>query len=567
MINSPFKHAARYAQVGRILIKYGRSDIVAASGLPSVSQATEGDATASHDWDAADSQSESASSSSTPTPEDFAADLQSLGPTFIKLGQLLSTRPDFVTEPYRLALAKLQDDNDPLDLKDVFRCIEEELGDQPENLFKSFDVEPLATASLGQVHRAVMHDGENVVVKVLRPNIEQQLHDDIEAMEHLAGVCDKLGIGKAYQLSHLLESLKYSLKQEIDYYHEANSGLRLAKNLEEFQNVVVPQAIQSHSAQRVLTMEYTPGEKVTALPTGRLSPQKASELVDELFTCFLHQVLIHGSFHADPHPGNVLLSADDKIVLLDHGLVVNVSPRLQGLLIKLILAISEGNGSRAAELAEASGVQGVDFDSAKFRMDIERVVSENINQSVDKLETGAALMNIQKAAGNHDLELPIEIILLGRALMQLDEVVSCLDPEFNPNDKIRHEVAGVMRRHSGQKISLTSIYQSLLETTEFAQELPSRANKLAGLLANNELRIKVDAVDENRLLAGLSKVANRISAGLIIAAMIIGAALMMRLETAWTILGYPAIAFCFMTFAAIAGGILVWRVVISDNFK
>ena len=567
MMNSPFKHAARYAQVAKILMKYGQSDIVTASGLSAAIQPDETDGSASHDWDAAGSQADSSSSNTAPTPEDFAADLQSLGPTFIKLGQLLSTRPDFVTEPYRLALAKLQDDNDPLDLKEVFRCIEQELGDQPDVLFRSFDIEPLATASLGQVHCAVMNDGREVVVKVLRPNIEQQLHDDIAAMKHLAGVCEKLGIGKSYQLMHLVDSLEYSLTQEVDYYHEANSGLRLAKNLQAFMNVVVPEPIPSHSEQRVLTMEYLPGEKITELPNGRLSQKKAAELVDELFTCFLHQVLIHGSFHADPHPGNVLLGADDKIVLLDHGLVVNVSPRLQGLLIKLILAISEGNGSRAAELAEISGVAGPDFDSDKFRMDIERVVSDNINQNIDKLETGAALMDIQKAAGNHDLELPMEIILLGRALMQLDEVISCLDPKFNPNDKIRDEVAGVMRRHSGQKITLSSIYQSLLETTEFAQELPARANKFAGLLANNELKVKVDALDENRLLAGLNKVANRISAGLIIAAMIVGAALMMRLKTSWQILEYPAIALIFMTFAAIAGGILVWRVVISDNFK
>ena len=563
MINSPFKHAARYAQVARILMKYGQSDIVVESGLSAAIQSNETDDSASHDWESTDGKPDDGE----PTPEDFAADLQSLGPTFIKLGQLLSTRPDFVAEPYRLALAKLQDDNDPLDLADVFKCIEQELGDQPDVLFKSFEVKPLATASLGQVHRAVMKDGRKVVVKILRPNIEQQLHDDIEAMEHLAGVCDKLGVGKAYQLTHLVKSLKYSLIQEIDYNNEASSGQRLAENLAEFQHIVIPKPILSHSAQRVLTMQYVPGEKITELSDARLSPQKASVLVNELFTCFLHQVLVHGSFHADPHPGNVLLGADDKIILLDHGLVVNVSPRLQSQLIKLLLAICEGKGSRAAELAEMSGVKGVDFDSAKFRMDIERVVSDNINQSVDKLETGAALMNIQKAAGNHDLELPMEIILLGRALMQLDEVVSCLDAEFNPNDKIRKEVAGIMSRHSGQKVTLSTLFQSLLETTEFAQELPSRANKFAELLASNDLKIKVDAVDENRLLAGLNKVANRISAGLIIAAMIIGAALMMRLETSWTILGYPAIAFCFMTFAALAGGILVWRVVISDNFK
>lgn len=563
MIQTPFRHTGRYLSVAKLLYKYGQGDVVENSGLGEAIRNRETSDDASHDWDLEGPQ---AREPLKPSPEEFADDLASLGPTFIKLGQLLSTRPDFVSEPYRLALAKLQDDNDPIDLKDIFRTIEQELGAQPEHLYQSFDVQPLATASLGQVHRAEMNDGRQVVVKVLRPNIEQQLNDDIEAMKSLAGVCENLGVAKSFQLVHLVESLEHSLTQEVNYENEARNGLALASNLQEFDDIVVPLPIESHSSRRVLTLEYSPGEKITELPEDRLSRQRRSELVDQLFTSFLHQVLVHGAFHADPHPGNVLLSADDKIVLLDHGLVVNVPPRLQSLLIKLLLAVCEGNGARAAELAETAGVQGDQFMSDEFRMEIERVVADNVNQSVDKIEAGAALMNIHQAAGQHDLKLPLEVILLGRAMMQLDEVVSCLDSKFNPNDKIRQQAAEIMRRHSGQQISLSSVYQALLETTEFAQELPSRANKLAHLLANNELQFKVNAVDENRLIAGLNRVANRISAGLIIAAMIVGAALMMRLKTSWSILGYPAIAFCFMAFAAIAGGILVWRVVISDNF-
>lgn len=561
----PFKHLSRYADLAKLLYKYGRGDVVESSGLRDAVRKTDPDGTASHDWDNAASQT--TSHSSAPPPEEFAADLESLGPTFIKLGQLLSTRPDFVSEPYRLALAKLQDKNSPIDLKQVFRTIEQELGDQPEHLYQHFDVNPLATASLGQVHRATMEDGREVVVKVLRPDIEVQLNDDIEAMETLANTCEKLGIAKGFQLKHLVESLRHSLAQEVDYENEARNSVGLARNLSEFEDIVVPEPIESHCSRRVLTLEYVPGEKITELETNRLSSDRRRELVDQLFTSFIHQVLVHGAFHADPHPGNVLLGSDDRIVLLDHGLVVNVPPRLQKILIKLLLAICEGDGSRAAELAEDAGVHGDDFSSTEFRIEIERIVADNVNQSVEQMNSGAALMRIHQTAGQHDLKLPIEVILLGRAMMQLDEVVSCLDPGFNPNEKIREQAAEVMRRHSGQEISLSSLYQTLLETTEFAQQLPARANKFADLIANNKLQVKVQAVDENRLISGLNKVANRISAGLIIAAMIIGAALMMRLETHWTVLGYPAIAFCFMAFAAIAGGILVWRVVISDNFN
>ena len=557
---NPLKHVRQHKRIISLLYKYGNSDLVKSSGML--------DSLADYHEDSEQLDNEASATDARPAgPEEFADDLESMGPAYIKLGQLLSTRADFVPADYRHALTRLQDDTETIPTKDIFEIIESQLGKQPEYLFRSFDIEPLATASLGQVHRATMNDGRQVVVKVLRPGVIEELRDDIAAMEEVATLCETFQFGKDYQLKHMVESLKTSLAQEVNYLNEAANAEMVAHNLQQFKTIVVPLPIKELTTQRVITMEFIEFDKITKLEPGRLSEKCGKALAEEFFEAFLHQVLVHGAFHADPHPGNVGITKENRIALMDYGLVVKVSKRLRGLLIKLLLAICDGDGSKAASIAVSSGLKGEHFDSNQFRDDIERVVAENVNQDIQKLHAGTALMELQKAAGVNDLVLPREIILLGRALMHLERVVSELDPKFDPNQSIREHAMEIMRKHSGQELTFASVYQTLLESTEFAQKLPERANRLAEMASNNEFEVKVNAFDETKLLTGLQKVANRISAGLVIAAMIVGASLMMRLQTTWTIAGYPAIAFAFFVIAAIAGIMLVWRAVVSDNFN
>ena len=572
MIHNPLKNIARHREMISLLYKYGNTEIMQESGLAeklseSLADNGTGKVVGSHDWSALGGDSIQQPANTDPLPEDLARDLEALGPTFIKLGQLLSTRPDFLPKPYLDALSRLQDDVDPIDTREIFRVVEEELGQQPDDLFTSFDVEPLATASLGQVHRATLLDGREVVVKIQRPGVTAVIAYDIEAMEELAAWAETFEFSRKYQLKHLVESLKHSLNQELSYKSESLNAKMIAENLSQFENIFVPAVIDSLSTDKVITTEFVNCEKITELTPERLDSATSKRLANELFESFLHQVLVHGSFHADPHPGNVGLMADGKIVLMDHGLVVQVPQGLQRELIKLLLAISEGNGQVAAEIAESSGMAGDNFDSEKFRAEIRSIVADNVNRSVDHMDTGAALMQVQQAAGNHDLTLPQEVILLGRALMHLERVVSALDSEFDPNEAVREHAMVIMQEHSGQAFTLTKLYQTFLESSEFAQQLPNRANKLAELVANNGLEFKVQAINEDKLLHGLNKIANRITAGLIIAAMIIGASLMMRLETSFTLLGYPVIAFFFFLLAAFAGIVLVWKAIVMDRFE
>ena len=281
------RHLGRYRDIARLLIRYGRSDLV-----------TELDIDGLTDEDR-----------QTPVCDDaerLASDLEAMGPTYIKLGQLLSTRVDLLPAPYTDALSRLQDDVAPFPFEDVERILTEELGVDLRHAFASFDEVPVAAASLAQVHRAVLRSGREVAVKVQRPGIRGQISDDLAALGELARFADAhTDAGRRFGFSDLLEQFRKALLAELDYTREAANLLTLTRIVAPWPRLVVPQPVPDYSTGRVLTMDYVPGRKVTDLtPLGRTDLDGAP-LVDDLFAAYLQQMLGDGFFHADPHPGNV----------------------------------------------------------------------------------------------------------------------------------------------------------------------------------------------------------------------------------------------------------------------
>jgi ubiquinone biosynthesis protein len=270
-------------------------------------------------------------------------DLERLGPTFVKLGQLLSSRADLLPERYVKALARLQDRVKPFPFEDVQIIVEMELKTPIKKAFSYFDPVPLAAASLGQVHRAALHDGRPVVVKVQRPNITKQIEEDFDALEEIARFLDRhTRVGQRYQVKKILQEFETTLGHELDYRREAANLSALAANLKEFERIRVPLPIADYTTHRVLTMEYVEGAKITELsPIARLDIDGPA-LAEELFRAYLKQVLVDGLFHADPHPGNIFLTDDHKIALLDLGMVGHTTPGMQENLLRLLLAVSEG---------------------------------------------------------------------------------------------------------------------------------------------------------------------------------------------------------------------------------
>ncbi|WP_068261105.1 ABC1 kinase family protein [Janibacter limosus] len=537
--------SSRYSDLVRLLLRHGRGDLLAGAQQDDLGA----------DEDLPDGATKGA--------EAFAADLEAMGPTYIKLGQLLSTRFDLLPPAYTQALTRLQDSVKPFPFEQVREIVEEELGARIKDLFAFFDEEPLAAASLGQVHQATTRSGRDVVVKVQRPDVRETVRGDMDALDTVTGLADKhTSIGRSYGLNQLLRQFRRSLVDELDYRREARNLLRFIELTAEHDRLVVPEPVMQLTTTRVLTMEHIEGRKVTDLGPLALIDLDARPLVEQLFHCYLRMILDDGVLHADPHPGNLLVTDDGRLALLDLGMVATVPQRVQTHVTKLLLAINDGEGEEAAAVLADMGHPLEDHDAAAFRDDVAHLVSEAVASGSD-LQAGRLLVELSRLSGVHGLRPPAEMAMIGKALLNLDQTTIHLDPDFSPADAIRDNVSDIFA--SSLKVSPGGLLTAAIETKEFTAQLPKRANRILDTLARGEMRVRVDAIDEQRLHLVLQRVANRLTLGLIIAATIIGAAMMMRVETDARILGFPAIAMVFFTVAVLAAVALAVHIVLTDR--
>ena len=531
-----------------LLIKYGRSDLISKAGLENSVLPDE------------------LVSATTASADDLASDLEKLGPTFIKLGQLLSTRGDLLPGPYLDALSRLQDNIEPFTFEEVERIVSGELGVRISKAFADFDPTPMAAASLGQVHRAEMRDGRLVVVKVQRPNIRELIVDDLDALSEIAEFLDShTELGSRYEFANMLSDLRKSLLRELDFTMECQNLIAISRNLIEFENIVIPDPIEDFTTTRVLTMEFISGKKITDLSPLRLMEIDATGLADELFRAYLKQILIDGLFHADPHPGNVFLTPDDQIALLDLGMVGRVTRTFQDNLLRLLLSISEGRGEETAESAIKMGEPKEGFDRQEFTRRVGDLVADNAEANLNRLNAGMVVLEITRISADCWFRLPAEFTMIAKALLNLDKVVYTLDPSFDPHAVIRERATEILQRNIIRSISPSNLLAGAVDVKEFAEKLPSRVNRILDAVGNNQIRFKVDAIDEKVVLDGLQKVANRITLGLVVAALIVGAAMLMRVETSFRIFGYPGLAMILFLMAAAAGLFLAFNILFHDQ--
>ncbi|HUF76684.1 MAG TPA: AarF/ABC1/UbiB kinase family protein, partial [Longimicrobiales bacterium] len=464
------------------------------------------------------------------------------------------------------ALSRLQDDVEPFPYEQIEPIVAEELGVRISKAFESFEEKPFAAASLGQVHRATLRDGRHVVVKVQRPGIREQVLVDLEAMAEIAGFLDRhTETGERMGFRAMVEEFGRTLMSELDYRREAANLRAIGANLERFESIVVPRPVDDYTTSRVLTMDYVPGTNIDALSPVVKVDLDGERLADELFEAYLQQILVDGLFHADPHPGNVLLTRDRRIALLDLGMVGRIDGPMQERLLRLLLALADLDSARAADVALSIGRPLDGFDPEPFRRGVADLVAKHGTDSVQQVEVGRAVLQLTRLAADHGVRMPHELTVLGKTLLNLDAVGRTLAPTFQPNAAIRRHANDIMGRRMNREASLSQLLSVLLDGKEFIRELPGRLNRTLDLVANNHLRIKVDSIDEAVLLVGLLKVANRITAGLVLAAVIVSAALMMQTDTAFTVFGYPGIAMLFFLAASAGAFWLVWSILWTDR--
>ena len=543
------EHLKRYKDIAKLLIKYGRADLAQVVADPTLPSDQAGAEIASG------------------KPEELARDLEAMGPTFIKLGQLLSTRSDLLPAPYLEALSRLQDQVEPFPFEQVEEIVTSELGVRLSKAFQDFERVPLAAASLGQVHLAHLRDGRPVAVKVQRPEIRQGILDDLSAFEEMAGLLDRhTELGRKLNFCGMVDEFRRALLRELDYRLEALNLVTLGKNLEEYKRLIVPQPVDDYTTSRVLTMEFIRGTKITALsPLARIDLDGRG-LAEDLCKAYLDQILIDGFFHADPHPGNLLITDDGRLAFLDLGMVARVDPKTQEQLLKLILAITEGRGHEAAQVAVQIGTRLEGYNEDLFRREVALLVASAQN-AAEPVQIGRIVLGLARQAAETGVRPAPELALLGKALLHLDDVARTLDPNLDPNQMVREQSQSILRKHMLKRLSPASIATSALEVYELFQQMPPRLNAFLDTVASNKLELKVNAFDESRLMDNLQKIANRIASGLVLAALIMGAALLMQVRTRFTLFGYPGLAMVLFLLAVACGFVLLLSIWLNDDWR
>jgi ubiquinone biosynthesis protein len=503
----------------------------------------------------------------------FRKRLVELGPAYIKLGQVLSTRPDLIPESYVQELEKLQDDVPPIPYEAIAEMVESELGARMSKLFDDFDREPLGTASLGQVHAAVLRGGRPVVVKIQRPNIRELLADDLEFFRELATFLTKrTQIGARVDMLGIISQLEQALLDELDYRIEARNAATFRRALAEFPRLLVPKVIEGYTTEKVLTTERVKGLKIDEIsPLVRIE-HDFEPLAEEITRAYLKTIIIDGHFHADPHPGNVFVilpemenpmtpselkamdrrgaerevhtpiqrieqqaqhkavvgvDVDVKLSLIDFGMTARLSTKLREQIVALLMSLADNRGDDAAETLVEVGEPLPDFDRSGYSREIAALIARNYDLAIGEVEAGKVLYEVINISYQRGLRLPAELTLLAKALFNLDAVTRALDPLFSPINAIRDYSNQLATERARQDFSPRRLLQMATASTDLLATLPHRLEVIMQRLATGQFETKVEVPQFPMLLAGLQKVANRIFSGLVLAGIVVASAMLL----------------------------------------
>ncbi|OYP37715.1 ABC1 kinase family protein [Rhodopirellula sp. MGV] len=564
MIHLLTQNGRQYAALTSLLFKHGFADVARHLGLRRHDD---------HDADAYRS------------AEELAEDIEGLGCAYIKLAQIISTRDDLVPRQYIRALSRLQDNVKPLTWEKIESIISSRFDAKPTQLFASIDERPLASASLGQVHRAKLRDGRDVVVKVRRPGIESEVQQQLRSLKRIASLVDReTKVGRQFRFGMLIQAVEYAFESELDFRREADHLITLGENLADYPTLCIPRPVPQLVAEDVLVMEYVSGVPIKDANGSVLLERNCERIAKDLVNAYLQQILIDGVFHADPHPGNLILlnsRAEERseehsatrrcleradLALIDAGMVIELPPMMRRKLAALLLAFGEQEGERAAALAQEIGHADEEFDAERFRVEGARIVASSTGR-FESMSVGHTLVRFMAVAGECGLTMPFELILLSKAFLQLETTLHMLNPDFDIHQMIRSRTAALLMSRAREQTKPGRVAAALLESAELASNLPERINRITRLLSENQLRINVDAIDEATLISGVHKIANRITSGLIVASMIIGASIIMQLESEWMLFGYPALATLMFLLSFLIGCVLVYQATFADNRK
>jgi ubiquinone biosynthesis protein len=419
--------------------------------------------------------------------------------------------------------------------------------------FVRIDPEPLATASVAQTHRALLASGRDVVVKVRRPGIVEQVDLDLALLRSSARVAANASqTAELLQLEALADELEVHLRAELDFVEEAHNTELIAGLVERYEKLVVPKVVRPLVTERVLVLEHIEGEKVG--PDHALEHERAAELAHEFFRAYVFQVVVEGVYHADPHMGNVLLTPDGRLALLDFGLLGRIDEDTRRGLSLLLLAVAQNRADDVADLMTGLSLTDIHSDEAGFVHDVRRVLPRYHWRPLSGIRTGEALASLQRLALDHGIRLPTSFALVGKTLSQADTIARELDPELDPVELIEKETVDVMVAEASRRLEPNNLFAQLYTQLDPLTRMPRRLSHLVGELERGSLKIGIVPTGLADFEHNMRSIANRVGASIIISALLIGSALVFMSHRAeW-------LAIAGFSLAALLGVYMVWRI-------
>jgi len=505
MFGRKMKHAHRYQEIIRAFLRNGFGYIIKELGLTDIMSIPK--------------KKEVADTNLLPrtTGERIRSFLQELGPTFIKMGQIASTRRDLIPADIIQELEKLQDCVPPFPFDQVRQIIEAELGANIEEIFAEFHETPLAAASIGQVHYALLHTKEPVAVKIQRPEIQSIIETDLEILEDLARLMEsRMDWAKKYQIRDMVEEFSKSLRAELDYSIEARNAEKIADQFIGNSTIRIPKMYWDYSTKKVLTMEYIQGIKVNDLEKMAERGYNRKVVAERLAHSIFHQILIEGFFHGDPHPGNVVVLPGEVIVLMDFGMVGRLSPDMKYHFSSLVISLKRGSTDGIIKAISRMGLIPVNTDMALLRAEVDELRDKYYGVPLSEISLGKAINDLFTVAFHHRIQIPADLTLLGKAILTVEGVVELLDPEFSIMDVAEPFGQRLIKDRFHPKNLAENAWSYIVEYTEFISNLPKNIREITSTMQRGKLHVEITISELHLLLEKLDRISNRLSFSIVL---------------------------------------------------
>ncbi len=490
-----------------------------------------------------------------------------LGPTFIKFGQLMASRPDLLPEEFGKEFNKLLDEVPPFTFKEVKKLIEDEFGMSIAELFREFEEKPVAAASIAQVHNAVLHDGSLVVVKVQRPNIEKIINADIELMRIMAKLIEKyIPETRAYNPSGIVMEFSRAIKKEMDFSLEASNMVNISRNFKGDETVVIPEVYWDFSTSKVLTLERIEGARIDDMEELEKRGISGSKVASTLTDCFFAQIFKFGLFHGDLHAGNIFVMGEDRLGFVDFGIVGRVSEDMSEKLANIFVAIVKGDYNLLVESYLEMGIVPENTDLDTFKRDYRDLLEAYLSKPIKDAKLGKLLLGYSQIALNYNVMLPNDLVLLEKCILELEGIVRQLDPSF--------DLLKAGNRYAGELIKLwfspkrvsRDIFKLAIDVDKTAKVLPRQIRQLMQKMLNDKFTIDFVHIGLEQLTEEMDRSSNRLSLGLIIASLIVGSSLIMLTGKGPLFMGLPLLGFAGFAVAGFLGFILAVVIIKSRKF-